>query len=342
MTVSLPWWPSSSSLSSPPSLRWVPLAAVTFHSTPVIAGQPLCETLPVFPPPGVLRPLPPWHCSPALFGAQTLSLYSCGVSCAAATAGADSEAATRAMVSRRVRDMRASLVNRAPPKDQVWLQAEQWSPWRQVFMERIAPRERYADVRASHQVGADPVVAARAARPQPCGEAVLLGLGALVGVRRGTAQALPGRVEDLVIARGARGVRGRVLAAGLALHDRPRDRPRAARAARGGGAGAGGEQPGERLLRAAAPGAGAREGRHPGRVGLGERVAALAQAGGDAGQRVAACADRERLALLGSGQPRELDLLAAGVRAGVAHEVQHVRVGAFHPLDEGQRVQQLR
>ena len=62
-----PWWPSSSSLASPPVLSWS-LLSRTFQSTPVTAGQPACVTF--APPPEVWRPLPGPHCSPALAGAQ--------------------------------------------------------------------------------------------------------------------------------------------------------------------------------------------------------------------------------------------------------------------------------
>src|SRR6266536_2152401 len=67
------------------------------------------------------------------------------------------------------------------------------------------------------QRGAHPVVRPGAAGPQPGGEAILLGLGCLVGVRRAPAQAVPGAVEHLVVARGGGAVGGQVLPAGLAL-----------------------------------------------------------------------------------------------------------------------------
>ena len=62
-----PWWPSSSSLSGPPTFLCPPLSS-TFHRIPVTAGQPLCGTL--SPPPLVLRPLPGPHCTPAWRGAH--------------------------------------------------------------------------------------------------------------------------------------------------------------------------------------------------------------------------------------------------------------------------------
>src|SRR5690242_4506138 len=76
--------------------------------------------------------------------------------------------------------------------------------------------------------GADPVARAGAAGPEPRRQAVLLGLGGLVGVGGRAAEAAPGGVDDLVVAARARVVGREVLAAGLALDDRPRDRPGAA------------------------------------------------------------------------------------------------------------------
>src|SRR4051812_22675242 len=84
-----------------------------------------------------------------------------------------------------------------------------------------------------HQPRTDPVVRAGAPRPQRRGKAVLLGLGGLVRVRGRAAEALPRRWEHLVVAGGARAVGREVLAARLALDDRPRDRPRAAGTGRG-------------------------------------------------------------------------------------------------------------
>src|SRR6476469_5187753 len=86
------------------------------------------------------------------------------------------------------------------------------------------------------QYRADPVRRAGAAVPELGGAAVLFGLGSLVGVLGRAAKAVPGVVGDLVVARGGRRVRREVLAAGFALHDRPGDRPRAARTRRHRGA----------------------------------------------------------------------------------------------------------
>src|SRR3954469_9534277 len=62
-----PWWPSSSSLSGPPTL-WCPPPSRTFQRMPVIAGQPLWLTF--SPPPIVWRPPPGPHCSPLWRGAH--------------------------------------------------------------------------------------------------------------------------------------------------------------------------------------------------------------------------------------------------------------------------------
>ncbi len=86
--------------------------------------------------------------------------------------------------------------------------------------------------RGLDEAGADPVAGAGAAGPQLGGEAVLLGLRRLVGVLGGAAEALPGGRQELVVAGRARGVGRKVLAAGLALDDRVRDRPRPARGPR--------------------------------------------------------------------------------------------------------------
>ena len=72
-----------------------------------------------------------------------------------------------------------------------------------------------------------PVVRAAPAVPQPRGEAVLLGLRGEVGVRRRAAEALPGRGDELVVARRGRPVRRQVLTAGLALRRRPTGSPTA-------------------------------------------------------------------------------------------------------------------
>src|SRR3954453_4153595 len=72
ITVSEPWWPSSSSLSgppvllglrvsAPPVLLWLALSS-TFHRIPLTAGQPLWLTF--SPPPAVRGPSPGPHCSP--------------------------------------------------------------------------------------------------------------------------------------------------------------------------------------------------------------------------------------------------------------------------------------
>src|SRR3954451_9378589 len=77
---------------------------------------------------------------------------------------------------------------------------------------------------------ADPVRGTGAAVPQVRCEAVLLGLGGLERVSSRAAETAPGVVGYLVVARRGRGVGREVLAPGLALHDGPGDRPRAARA----------------------------------------------------------------------------------------------------------------
>src|SRR5439155_3976182 len=76
---------------------------------------------------------------------------------------------------------------------------------------------------------------AASAGPQGRGDAVLLRLGSEVGGRTVAAGVAPGLREDLVVARRARAVGREVLAARLALDDRPRDRPRAAGTARRAG-----------------------------------------------------------------------------------------------------------
>src|SRR4051812_29880952 len=136
--------------------------------------------------------------------------------------------------------------------------------------------------------GAHPVLRAATARPQTGGEAVLLGLGRLKGVRRRAAEPLPRRVEHLVVAGRARPVRRQVLAAGLALDDRPGHRPRAAGAARPRSGGAGGKQAAELALGLAPAGARAGERGQPRAPDAGELVAAGAQAGGGARPRGAA------------------------------------------------------
>ena len=83
--------------------------------------------------------------------------------------------------------------------------------------------------------GADPVRRAGAAVPDPRRDRVLLGLRRQVRGRAGAAERRPGARDDLVVARRARAVRRQVLAAGLAQHDRVRDRPAAGRTERGSG-----------------------------------------------------------------------------------------------------------
>src|SRR4051812_35582461 len=65
--TSLPWCPSSSSLRTPPTNRWLP--SRTFQKTPLIAGQP--SWLALSPPPAVWRFLPGWHWVPPLAAAHT-------------------------------------------------------------------------------------------------------------------------------------------------------------------------------------------------------------------------------------------------------------------------------
>ena len=127
-----------------------------------------------------------------------------------------------------------------------------------------AGRVRYAPTSGR----AHPVVRARAARPQLRGEAVLLGLRGLVGVRRAAAEPVPGAVEHLVVARRGGAVGRQVLPARLALDDRPRDRPRAAGPVAGRGARLRGEQPRELALRAPARRAGVAQRGQTGRAGL--------------------------------------------------------------------------
>src|SRR5690606_27743355 len=79
---------------------------------------------------------------------------------------------------------------------------------------------------ANHR-GAVPVAGARAAGPELAGEAILLGARRLVGVRRAATHRPPGLRDELVVAGRARRVGTVVDAPGLALHDRPRDRPAA-------------------------------------------------------------------------------------------------------------------
>src|SRR5690606_33952726 len=69
--------------------------------------------------------------------------------------------------------------------------------------------------------------------PEPRREPVLLRARRLVRVLRAAAEAAPGLRHELVVARGAGAVGREVLAAGLALDDRPRDRPAALRRAGG-------------------------------------------------------------------------------------------------------------
>src|SRR5579872_4465071 len=83
---------------------------------------------------------------------------------------------------------------------------------------------------------ADPVGGAGAAVPELRRPLVLERLGGLVGLAV-AAVAVPGAGEDLVVARRPGAVGRQVLATGLALHDRVRDRPPAARAVAGPGRG---------------------------------------------------------------------------------------------------------
>src|SRR4051812_49652963 len=66
-SVSEPWWPSSSSLSGPPTTEWLSLSS-TFQSTPLTAGQPVCVTL--SPPPAVRRLFPGPHWAPGAAGGE--------------------------------------------------------------------------------------------------------------------------------------------------------------------------------------------------------------------------------------------------------------------------------
>src|SRR4051794_27822253 len=138
---------------------------------------------------------------------------------------------------------------------------------------RITPAS-YPRSDDSDEAGADPVARAVAAVPELRGEPVLLGLGGEVGLRRRAAETLPGRDEELVVARRAGGVRWQVLPARLALHDRPRDRPWSAGPGGPQRAGALRQELGERVLgppaarardvqRGGARGAGLREGGAP-------------------------------------------------------------------------------
>jgi hypothetical protein len=69
---------------------------------------------------------------------------------------------------------------------------------------------------------------------------------------------------------------------------------------------------------------------------------ALAQPGGDAGERVAAGADRRGLAFATDGERRQHVTLAVRVGAGGADEAEDARVRALDAAHEGQRLQQLR
>ena len=88
------------------------------------------------------------------------------------------------------------------------------------------------------------------------------------------------RGHELVVARGARAVRRQVLPAGLALHDRPRDRPRAARAGLRDRLAALGLEPAQLALGAPAAGRRAARGGEPGVAGARERRAARLERGG--------------------------------------------------------------
>ena len=72
------------------------------------------------------------------------------------------------------------------------------------------------------------------------------------------------------------------------------------------------------------------------------RACALAQARGDAGERVAAGADRLGLAFPALGERRQHVPLAARVRACGAHEAEHARVRPLDAAHERQSLEQLR
>src|SRR4051794_2927912 len=142
-----------------------------------------------------------------------------------------------------------------------------------------------------HERRADPVARAGAAVPDPRRDLILLGLGRQVGGRAAAAEEAPGRGDDLVIARCARAVGRGVRAPGLALHDRPWDRPRPA------GAGARVARTarlelGDARLEALAAGPGVAEGRGARRARGGVVRLATREGGADAGQRLAAGGDR--------------------------------------------------
>ena len=167
----------------------------------------------------------------------------------------------------------------------------------------------------------------------------------LVGVRGRAAEALPGRVEDLVVA----GRAGASWAArfwppdshctighGIA-HGPPGPRWRRRRGR--------GRRAGDVSSRSASrrPAAGAAERGQAGGVRAGERVA-----GGRAGPRDrrrarrGACGRRRASRSRRSASAVSTVLLAAGVGAGVAHEVEQARVGALDAAHERQRLEQLR
>src|SRR3954451_1405783 len=145
---------------------------------------------------------------------------------------------------------------------------------------------------------ADPVLGAAPAVPDPGRDPVLLGLRRPPGRRARAAEQLPGRREDLVVARRARPVRRQVLPARLALDDRPRDRPRPARPGGLRGGAAARLERGDPLLELLAVGAGAGQERGAGGLGVGDRGPPRLQRRADPGERVAARLDRARDVLL--------------------------------------------
>ena len=140
---------------------WLPLSR-TFHRMPVIFGQPLCETLPVPPPPGVWRPLPSPHCSPDLRGSQR----SASSSWASASAGVSRRmAAARATVRR----MSASLTAGAPAENPHWSKVQQRSIRRLVAIVRVAGLERAAATSSSTRPDRDVAEQLHPREPGPVG-----------------------------------------------------------------------------------------------------------------------------------------------------------------------------
>ena len=152
----------------------------------------------------------------------------------------------------------------------------------------------------------------------------------------------PGGRDELVVARGAGGVGRHVLAARLALHDRPRDRPRAARTRLRDRLAALGLQLAQVAL-GAAPARGGAAGHGQARVAHArQRRAAGLQRGGDLGDRVA-------LALGGLGGPalpreqvREAARLAAALGARVAHRGDDVGVALLGAAQERRALDEVR